>query len=106
MTLTPSSRTSLMTSRRSPLPSASGWSGSKIPPYTQRPMCSTKEPNRRGGTGAMVNAGSRVTEQMINKISLSVQSGGGDALDEKPLEEEEGDREGGQRDGTPVMSPA
>src|SRR4051794_21738807 len=54
----PSSRTSCRTSRRNPSSSASGWPGSKIPVYTQRPMCSTNEPNRRRSTAPMEKSGS------------------------------------------------
>src|SRR5262245_28670700 len=43
-----SSRTSAITSWRNPWASAVGWPGSKMPPYTQRPRCSMKAPNRRG----------------------------------------------------------
>src|SRR5689334_15140337 len=32
-----------------------------MPVYTQRPRCSTKEPNRRGSTAPMRKAGSRVS---------------------------------------------
>src|SRR3954467_11357014 len=48
MTVGASSRTNSSTSLRKPWPSAVGWPGSKMPPYTQRPRCSMKAPNSRG----------------------------------------------------------
>src|ERR1700693_1337248 len=42
-----SSRTRASTSPRKPCASAVGWPGSKMPPYTLRPRCSMKAPNRR-----------------------------------------------------------
>lgn len=43
-----------------PPSSAVGCPGSKIPPYTHRPRCSTKLPKRRGSVFPTTNAGSRI----------------------------------------------
>src|SRR5690606_15798642 len=45
-----------------PSASAVGCSGSCRPVYTQRPRCSTNEPNVRGRTGPTTNAGAMVTD--------------------------------------------
>src|SRR4029453_5325421 len=78
-----------------------------MPLYTQRPMCSTKEPKRRRGTSPMVKSRSRVMRAReiyllgcVLKQLLSEGAGSGsgesrrrDALDDLALEEQEDDDE-------------
>src|SRR4029453_5791301 len=90
-----------------------------MPLYTQRPMCSTKEPKRRRGTSPMVKSRSRVMRARdiyllgcVLKQLLSEGAGSGsgesrrrDALDDLALEEQEYDdqRQRGEQCGRHVL---
>src|SRR6478736_1301071 len=71
MMVTPSSLVSCSTSPRNPCSSAVGCPGSWMPPYMQRPRCSTKAPKTRRSSSSMMKSRSAITRAWCTDIPCS-----------------------------------